>query len=964
MLRDAFSTTLAMLPEDFHSARSELLAMLRQRGILYRSSTQPILSRDGTSARWMLDSLAVTLSPRGAELAGKCVLELLKRFDGRQIATYGLTAVPILQSCILQSGDGCRGLLIRKERKKHGSLKLIEGPIDPNEPIILLDDSISSGLSMEEATERLEQVGLRVEGGIALVRFGWYGGYALMQERGYHMEAVYDIWDDFISHMEDEEQPLSNPSKWFPKFIWSSRRAPERLHPAHLARTVVAEYLSSGEVLRPPEHLDSDYNSDGGAWVSIRSRLDLHQRHARDGYWHFPNETHESPAEDVVMASLRTAVELPSGQEGLNLINQSGFAVTFFSALEKCNPGQLDNDRYGIVVRSLERPDRMGGALPRMPGITNEWEQFQHARIKNAQLVSFEPYELFRHQVVKAVEPETAWQPTGVPAPKHLLWYQDSKVCGRVAERARDVVLAHLFGGPESTSRLSDDMLPDELDSLYITIYVDGHLRGCMGSVIRKLDDDVKSLADAALHDARFAADVPLDPASVAVTVSLLFNPLELGETTPEDVGRYYRHGEQTLMVYRGESVGLLLPFVASMFNLDRLGFAEAVRDKAGLVEPPYYWCRFDCVTWLADLEGVAQTIGGFPSLPTSASTSEELAARHATLHAKYLLKHLREDGSCYLTYEPFQDRVSEQIDLPRVAHGAWVLSRASRILGGDDLKHAADRVIEFLLNRVRQDGQSTWLTNDDETSSISEVSFLLLALSNLPANDSRRAQIDRLSAALWSCIQLPHGRISTHREVTSSDDAFQDYFPGQVLLALAQAAEEIPSTIDEEKLQRSFRYYRHRFRYRRHFGQVSWLMQAFSKWWWVTAESSFADLVFEIADWLLGYQQEKTGAFINDHQPDTPGFTTALYLEGIAAARSVADSLKDGARFQNYSHSFAQGSRFLDRLIIQERDRFILPNMDLALGGLRQGLHYSEVRVDFVQHSLSAILEFMPHGR
>ena len=60
----------------------------------------------------------------------------------------------------------------------------------------------------------------------------------------------------------------------------------------------------------------------------------------------------------------------------------------------------------------------MGGALPRMPGIVNEWAQFQHARIKNAKLVSFEPYELFRHDVVKAIEPEATWQPTGVPAPE------------------------------------------------------------------------------------------------------------------------------------------------------------------------------------------------------------------------------------------------------------------------------------------------------------------------------------------------------------------------------------------------------------------------------------------------------------------------------------------------------------------------------------------------------------------
>jgi orotate phosphoribosyltransferase len=135
-MSDLFSS----LSEQFHSDREELLRMLVKQGILYRTETQPVLSRDGTSARWMLDSLAVTLNPRGAELAGRCMLELLKQFDGRQIATYGLTGVPILQSCILQSEGRYSGLLIRKERKKHGSLKLIEGRIDTQEPVILLDD--------------------------------------------------------------------------------------------------------------------------------------------------------------------------------------------------------------------------------------------------------------------------------------------------------------------------------------------------------------------------------------------------------------------------------------------------------------------------------------------------------------------------------------------------------------------------------------------------------------------------------------------------------------------------------------------------------------------------------------------------------------------------------------------------------------------------------------------------------
>src|SRR5215467_4085940 len=299
-LREALKTILTKMPEQFHLDREELLDGLVKRGILYRTPTQPVLSRDGTSARWMLDSLAVTLTPRGAELAGRCVLELLSHFDGRQIATYGLTAVPIVQSCVLQSGGRYHGLLVRQKRKEHGSLKLIEGQIDPNEPVVLIDDSISSGMSMDEGRKILEAAGLRVEGGVALVRFGWYGGYALMQERGYHMEAVYDIWEDFMTRMEGEQLPRRNPSKWFPEFKWSESPAPESLHPAALARAVLTHYLESGELLRAPRTLDADYNATGGAWPSIRSRENIYQRNARDGFWRFPEEEKWTAAEAVV----------------------------------------------------------------------------------------------------------------------------------------------------------------------------------------------------------------------------------------------------------------------------------------------------------------------------------------------------------------------------------------------------------------------------------------------------------------------------------------------------------------------------------------------------------------------------------------------------------------------------------------------------------------------------------------
>jgi orotate phosphoribosyltransferase len=950
---DAWSDRLARLPAAFHRDRDALLGLMRRHAILYESPTQPILSRDGSTARWMLNSLNVTLTPRGAQLAGRCVLELLKSFEGRQIATLGLTAVPILNSVIMQSGGRYHGLLVRQQRKAHGSLKLIEGPIDPDEPTIVIDDSISSGTAMQLACDTLRDAGIRVEGGVALVRFGWYGGFARMQEQGFHVEAVADIWHDFIYHMDGEPKLIGNPTRIFPDFQWSGECAPERLHPAALARIAMREFLATGRLPRPPQALDKDYPAGGGAWVSLRSLQNIHIRHARDGYWSFPGEESWPAPEAVLWAALKTAASLPK-HEAPVLLDDSAIAVTFFTDMEACSVGELDNDRYGIVVRSRERPGWMGGALPRMPGILTAWDQYQHARITNAGLVSFEPHVILRHDVVKAVEPGVVWQPTGVPpGVPHPLTQAERG--GLVAARARDLVVSKLFGGAPHTAPLPDDLLPADTDSLYVSVHVAGKLRGCIGITLTRLDEDVATIADAALNDARFAVPgTSSSPDAIAVTVALLHDRLDLGLHSVEDVIRRIRYGQHALMVAQADRFAVYLPSVASRFSLSPQQFVEELLHKAGISEPPYRWARFECATWLADGSGERRVDGSFAPEEAPAALPE-LIGRLAPLGVQYLLRHQRPDGTFLTRYEPLQDQLYEGVDPPRLAHAAWVLARAS---GSFDAAagEAAMRTMAFLLKSARDADDGVWLILEGHQRSVAEIALLLLALCDGPDETVRARWAPRLAATLWSRIDA-HGRVQTHPDHPEVADAYQDYFPGQSLLALAAAVRAGLTSYDAKKFTSAFRYYRHRFRYRPQFGQVSWLAQACHAWWRLDPDPCFAELAFEIADWILRFQQQHSGAFLNDHQSDSPGYTTALYLEAVGAAATLARAAGDDARRQRYLDSCRRGFRFLDGLILQSRDASLLPNPAMAIGGLRRSARASEVCIDFVQHYLAALI-------
>ncbi|MBE1551825.1 orotate phosphoribosyltransferase/AMMECR1 domain-containing protein [Mycobacterium sp. OAS707] len=904
--------------------RAEFLEMLRTDGILHRTPSQPVLSRDGSSARWMLDSLAVTLTPRGAHLASSCLLDVLQSFESRQLVTYGLTGVPLLQGCILGGGGLYRGALVRKEAKKHGSCKLMEGKLDPSEPVVIIDDSISSGFSAWTCADRLEEAGFQVEGAVCLVRFRYDLGVAKLQARGLRVAAVFDIFSDFMRHMDGEEPPPANPTKTAVALAAAVRRAPEGLHPAVLAREAVAEYLNTGRALRAPDTLAADYDSAGGCWISLRRRTDIHDRCARDGFWHFPGEARGTPCTDVVTAAVQTAQQLSASHSDPHaVLNDCAIAVTFFGALEECTVGELDNDRYGIVVRSTERDSQLGGALPRMPGIANEWQQFWHAARRNAQLFELEPYHLYRHDVVKVVEPGVRWQPTGAPDSPRAAWPHDAAT--ELARQARAHAMRATGAGQPVT-------LPDDICGLFVTVYANGAIAGCAGGFNGDLAASLPEFTDAALADERFAG--PAADAQIAVSVSLLANQHEIGAAAPEWVTGPLRFGDQALAVRQGHRRGFLLPSVAMTHNLTPQGYVNEVIDKAGITRPPYYWTRYDCASWLADAAGVHRMQAG---LPVGAEDVD--AARLRELLTSYTVRVHDPSGDPVNRYEVFADRLRTGMHPARFAYGAWIKARAGLTEQCiDDLNRLQKHVVD-----------GGWVQVDDQPATISEVAFVVLAQleSGVPVDET-------MLENLWSRIDC-HGRFATHRDTDIA--AYQDYAPGQALLALAVAAQRGVCAPRCPDIDRALRYYRMRFRQNHSWGAVAWLMQAFVVWASVLDDVVLWKFAYEIADWALTFQSDKTGAFLNDHQPDTPGATTALYLEGIAAVRAAADSDGDGEREARYRRAARAGVRFLDRLVYQDRDAAVLPNADWALGGVRSSLTSSEVRTDYVHHALSALM-------
>ncbi len=170
--------------------------------------------------------------------------------------------------------------------------------------------------------------------------------------------------------------------------------------------------------------------------------------------------------------------------------------------------------------------------------------------------------------------------------------------------------------------------------------------------------------------------------------------------------------------------------------------------------------------------------------------------------------------------------------------------------------------------------------------------------------------------------------------------------------MAVLKGPEALPDALREH-----LQWYQRRFRLTRSWGLVWWHLQAWSALYDLTQRQEIALFVFELADWALSQQLETNGAFLVNYAQDGPGFHTACVMEGIAAAHRVALRYGDVARAEQYRMSWRDGYRFVDRLIIRAEDTYAMPKPDRSLGGVRESLTSSRVRIDYVAHTLMALV-------
>ena len=164
--------------------KEELIKLVKEKSLI--TGVERILT-SGRTSTYYIDAKMTTLDPHGAHLTARLILEVLKSFEIDAIGGYTLGADPIVSTVAAFSAETERPLpafIVRKEPKKHGERKMIEGPFQSGWKVAVVDDVVTTGGSTIKACDAVEEEGGKVAVALTLVD-RLEGGRENLEKRGY-----------------------------------------------------------------------------------------------------------------------------------------------------------------------------------------------------------------------------------------------------------------------------------------------------------------------------------------------------------------------------------------------------------------------------------------------------------------------------------------------------------------------------------------------------------------------------------------------------------------------------------------------------------------------------------------------------------------------------------------------------------------------------------------------------------
>ncbi|MBI3650507.1 MAG: glycoside hydrolase family 127 protein [Acidobacteria bacterium] len=331
-----------------------------------------------------------------------------------------------------------------------------------------------------------------------------------------------------------------------------------------------------------------------------------------------------------------------------------------------------------------------------------------------------------------------------------------------------------------------------------------------------------------------------------------------------------------------------------------------------------------------------------------------------------YLLRMQKQDGSFHYLYDPEKNEFPQRrYNILRHAGTTWSLFQLYKATHEARYLLAARLACRFLQTTFRAVPRKAalYVLDFDGKAKLGANGLALLVLTKQLQLDAKNANREaaRGLAHMILALQRPDGAFASYHRLRGDEPEgnVSLYYPGEAILGLVDMYQ---ITGDQRLLQAARRAADYLVDSQRRLHELppdAWLMQALEALHNIKPQPQYFEHTLALADAMVAYQYSAADAaeYAGGFAPGVPRATPAASrAEGILAAYRLAKAAND-KRAAKFADALKAAARFQLSQQFTDAQRFHLPNLHSAQGGFRESLEVMRIRIDYVQHNISALL-------
>lgn len=190
-----------MIGSELEIRKKKLKDLIARKAFLRRlPDEEPFELASGGKSPVFFDCKLVTQDSEGITLVAEIIFEMVKNYQLDAIGGIAHGAIPICTAVSMLSflkGNPIPAFWVRDKPKEHGTKKQIEGILQPNSRVVILDDVTTEGSSLEKAVNKVLKKNCEIVEIITMVD-RQKGARERFENRGFKFTSIFKI-SEFVS---------------------------------------------------------------------------------------------------------------------------------------------------------------------------------------------------------------------------------------------------------------------------------------------------------------------------------------------------------------------------------------------------------------------------------------------------------------------------------------------------------------------------------------------------------------------------------------------------------------------------------------------------------------------------------------------------------------------------------------------------------------------------------------------